>query len=157
MEAKSYTVKIDGIDIISKKLNKYQALENDNFNHHIQTQVVGDPEKNLIVSFVEVTITKIDSPNLIIAEMTIAIGFLVENFKEAFTKDDHDKYVIAIEFQDLLKSISISTMRGIMYSEFRGTQLHRAVLPIILLDSLKPVETDLHSEIQSEQLRGVKL
>jgi hypothetical protein len=32
---------------------------------------------------------------------------------------------------DLLNSVSVSTVRGMMFSAFKGTFLHNAVLPVI--------------------------
>jgi hypothetical protein len=47
-------------------------------------------------------------------------------------------------FAETLNSISISTTRGVMFSELKGTILHHAFLPIIDVKALQkqtPVET----------------
>ncbi|HUZ59239.1 MAG TPA: hypothetical protein VMU83_10690 [Hanamia sp.] len=151
MEQKNYKIRIDGIDIISKTMYKFQLSENDIFNHQLKTQAVGDENKNLAVVFVQSKINKLNEPTKILAEITIAIGFVIEDFKEVFPMNENGKHIIPSEVENLLKSMSISTLRGIMFSEFRGTLLHKAVLPIILMDSLKPIEGNLFEEVQTPE------
>lgn len=47
------------------------------------------------------------------------------------TKIDKDTIVLPDEFLSTIVSISISTLRGILFSQFRGTYLQNAVMPII--------------------------
>jgi hypothetical protein len=35
------------------------------------------------------------------------------------------------EFLTTINSISISTVRGVMFSQFKGTFLHNAILPVV--------------------------
>ena len=49
------------------------------------------------------------------------------SFVDAETK----KVDLPKQFVTTLNSISLSTTRGIMYDQFRGTFLHRAILPIL--------------------------
>ena len=41
---------------------------------------------------------------------------------------------------DILNSVALSTARGIMFSEFKGTLLHHAFLPIVDVKSLNREE-----------------
>lgn len=143
MEQTNYKIKIEGVDLLSKNLFHLPIDNTNMFNHQLKTQAVGDSIKNIVIVFLQVRISSISEPVTLLGEINIAMRFGIENFKEAFPKNEQDKYLIPIEVENLLKSISISTLRGIMYSEFRGTLLHNAILPIILMDSLQPTEGNL--------------
>lgn len=150
MEQKNYKIRIEGVDLLNKSFHNVPIAPNDMFNHQLKTQAVGDENKNLVIVFTQVKISNIKEPIILLGEINIAMRFGIENFKEDFPKNESGKYLIPIEVENLLKSIAISTLRGIMFSEFKGTSLHNATLPIILMDSLKPVEGNLFDEIQEE-------
>lgn len=151
MEQKNYKIRIEGVDLLNKSLNNLPIPINGLFNHQLKTQAIGDEKKNLVIVFIQVKISNIEEPVNLLGEINIAIRFGIENFKEDFPKDESGKYLIPFEVENLLKSISISTLRGIMFSEFRGTVLHNAILPVILMDSLKPTEGNLVDEIVNEE------
>jgi hypothetical protein len=54
----------------------------------------------------------------------------VENLEE-FRKKDSEEFEIPEFFNTTINSISLSTIRGIMYSHFKGTFLHNTILPIV--------------------------
>lgn len=56
--------------------------------------------------------------------------FWVENFM-SFVDKKTKKAKFPNRFITAINSISISTTRGILYSQFKGTFLHKAVMPII--------------------------
>lgn len=141
-EKNHYRYRLDGIDIMEKSLYRYVLKENDTFNFEIKTQCLVDDAKDLIVVLVLVN-TKKAGEDKILGKIVIGVGFAIENFKDTIKKNEKGLYVIPKDFENLLKAISISTTRGVMYSEFRGTQLHLAVLPIIFPDTLKPVSENI--------------
>ncbi len=57
--------------------------------------------------------------------------YLVENLLDLKSASNEKMFDLPEVFVTTLNSISISTTRGIMFSQFRGTYLHNAVLPII--------------------------
>ena len=62
----------------------------------------------------------------------IRVSFVYEfNSFEGFTTGSPGVYNFPQEFMVAINSISISTLRGIMFSLFRGTFLHKAVLPVV--------------------------
>ncbi|MDE3211773.1 MAG: hypothetical protein KGM98_00955 [Bacteroidota bacterium] len=136
MKEKKYQVRLEGIDLISKTMNQFQTSDSDEFNHLIKTQTVGDWKKNSVIVFVHVTISKKEAQDIKLAELVIGVGFIIGNYKDIMEKDRYGKAAIPDDLDNQLKSISISTMRGVMFSEFRGTQLHRASLPIVSMDTL---------------------
>jgi hypothetical protein len=83
------------------------------------------------------TITiKNKNTNSLEAKLSVGFGFRILNFEDLPPGDDQ-KPTIPPPLDLMLQDIAISTARGIMYSEFRGTHLHNAILPIVLPSSLK--------------------
>jgi len=143
MEQKTYNIKFQGIDLVEKKIYRVNIHDNELFSHEVITQSVADAEKNIVVTFVAVHVRTLNDSPTLVAEIMAGFGFFFENFETVFAKGENDKHIVPLEVENLLKTIAISTMRGIMYSEFRGTQLHKAILPIIVTDSLKPMAGNL--------------
>lgn len=59
-----------------------------------------------------------------------AISFSVLDFKQ-YTDAKKEKHKFPNGFLITLNSIAISTTRGLMYSQFKGTYLQNAILPIV--------------------------
>lgn len=57
--------------------------------------------------------------------------FELPAFASVITKDKSGAYVIPADLQLSLNGISISTSRGLLFSAFRGTLLHNAILPLV--------------------------
>ena len=72
----------------------------------------------------------------LLAEVNINIFYVVENIKN-FENKKEKKMEFPEDFSIALNSVSISTLRGIMFSQFRGTYLHNAFLPIVNPKSLE--------------------
>lgn len=151
MSHKDYKVRIDAIELVQKALYRNEVFEKDLFNFEVKTQALGDSEKSIVIVIIVVEITKFNESKDLVAEFTIAVIFKVENFKEVFDKDENNLFIIPLEFENLVKTISISTMRGIIFSELRGTQMHKVILPIIMTDSLKPVDGNLIEKVMTKK------
>lgn len=57
--------------------------------------------------------------------------FGIENFDQIVKISPENHFETSDEVMFVLISISFSTLRGIMFEQFRGTYLHTAILPII--------------------------
>ncbi len=64
-----------------------------------------------------------------LGSIKIACFFYIENLSDFQT--DENEVNLPEQVVVTLNSVSLSTLRGVMFSEFRGTQLHNAILPII--------------------------
>lgn len=142
MEQRDYNIRFHGVDIIEKCLYKLSVTEEDVFFFEVKSQSLVDSAQKLIVTFVEVNIKKANSSE-IIAAIICGFGYVVENFENSLEKNEESNYIIPSELEKMLRDVSISTMRGIMFSEFRGTQLHKAILPLIKSDSFMLAENDI--------------
>lgn len=98
-----------------------------NFEIGIETNV--DNQQKLIINATKVTIKDKEQDN-VLGSIICACVFSVANFEEMITMNG-GRAEINETFAETLNAISISTTRGIMFSELKGTFLHYAFLPII--------------------------
>jgi hypothetical protein len=60
------------------------------------------------------------------------VTYVIENFSEVISfSTDSQKFDMHKELHEVLVSIAISTTRGMMTEHFKGTGLHKALLPIL--------------------------
>ncbi len=97
------------------------------FNINVEIKIIN--EQNLILAIVSVDILDnktVDKYGFIKVNCIYGIDNLV-SFVDAETK----KVDLPKQFITTLNSISLSTTRGIMYDQFRGTFLNGAILPVL--------------------------
>lgn len=154
-QQKTYNFGFHGIDIIDKATYRVPVNQGEIFSFELKCQAFVDSEKQLIVIFVEVGI-KTTSTDQLVAKMMCGFGYYFENFHNEFEKGTDGDYILPLEIETVLRNISISTMRGIMYSELRGTQLHSAFLPVVVPSSFAPfrgnlINPDFNSNIKTNK------
>lgn len=83
------------------------------------------------VVFVASIVSIIDAPTdgNVLARMATSCNFVVENLED-YVKDG-DKVELPEPIMVTVNSIAISTTRGMLYSELKGTYLHSAILPLL--------------------------
>jgi hypothetical protein len=104
--------------------------ENKTYHYNINIQHRINLEQKLII--VDTTIeTLYQDKKTRLGHIKVACIYFVESLLD-FKSGVNDKVINLPEnFTTKLNSISISTTRGIMFSQFRGTFLHNAILPVI--------------------------
>lgn len=139
---KTYNLKFHGIELVEKEVGKGDVLPTDIFNFDVRTQSAVDSTRSLIIIFVSVSIRK-NSEEKNIAKLTCAFGFQIEEYENIVIVDENKVAKIPSDLENLLKNISISTIRGILFSELSATKLRGAIMPIILADSMKPLSENI--------------
>lgn len=74
-----------------------------------------------------------------LAEVMINVFYRVDNLKN-FENKKEKKMEFPEDFTTAINAVSISTLRGVMFSQFRGTYLHNAILPVVSPKSLQIVK-----------------
>ena len=83
------------------------------------------------IVFVVPKITVINELNkTVLGSIRISCAYQVENFDQ-FTNAAKGTVQFPLNFELAINTVSISTARGIMYAQFRGTHLQNAILPVI--------------------------
>lgn len=120
---------LKNIELVEVNLTPPKALEQQsktfNYNIGIEHRIIED--KKMLHNIVSIGVHGDDKEHLL-GKLKVAISFEINNFSD-LVKDKKAK--IPEEMLSLFNSIAISTTRGIMFSQFRGTYLHNAILPII--------------------------
>jgi hypothetical protein len=131
-KTESATLSLKAIELIKGSIDTPPlpevALVNFSFNINIESKA--DEVQKLIFVIVSIEI-KNEPQTQILGSIAASCVYLIDNFSDVVTKDSQGNLVIPKPLVDTLNSISISTTRGIMFSTFKGTFLHNAILPII--------------------------
>jgi hypothetical protein len=133
-----YQIKFNLIELLSKQVAappiQEHSQEDFGFNFSVGIKSSSASKTAMVLTNVSIISNKLNSAELANFQ-TVAI-FEFPNFDEIFQTIEPDKYEIAEDLEILLKSIGLSTTRGIIYTEVRGTYLHQAVLPLIDIPNL---------------------
>ena len=65
-----------------------------------------------------------------LGSIKVSCVYYIDNLTE-FKSTDNKQFDFPNDFISTVNSISISTARGIMFSQLKGTFLHNAILPIL--------------------------
>lgn len=129
-----------GIHTVSKDMfempSDFPNSATHQFNFEIKAETKVQAEKSIVMSVVHVTISETNKP-LKLAKVVTACLFEIEDFVNVIKKNDNDLYHIPDQLEALIRPVAISTVRGIIYSEFRGTYLNNAIMPIVFMDTFK--------------------
>lgn len=107
-----------------------------NFHFNINMESNVEVTQKIVLVLTKVKIFA-DDQTTELGALTSACVFSLGNFDEAVKLLPNNSFELPEGLADVLNSIAISTTRGMMFSEFKGTLLHHAVLPIIDVKSLK--------------------
>lgn len=101
-----------------------------NFNFNISVESRADAANKLVFVIVHVKINN-DDQSMLLGALSLSCIFEIANFEDVVKVEPDGQLIIPQGLIHTLNSISISTTRGFMFSTFKGTLLHGAVLPII--------------------------
>ncbi len=133
-EHKDFTAefRLQGIELLKGTLSLPPSMDVSvaNFNFTIDVGSKVDAQNKLIFMIVDVEIRTEDQQHLLGA-LSVSCIYYVENYEKLIKILDNGRLNIPKSFLDTLNSISISTTRGVLFSTFKGTFLHNAILPLI--------------------------
>ncbi|MBK8516086.1 MAG: hypothetical protein IPL55_07290 [Saprospiraceae bacterium] len=128
---------IELIDSSFTSLNKPRS-ENPNFQFEINLEHRISQENHIIVVICSINVF-MDSKENMIGTLKASCVYQVESLSSYFDKKKK-VFNLPDQFINTINSISISTTRGIMFTMFKGTNLHNAILPIVNPSSFSNVE-----------------
>ena len=128
-QEKNISFKLKNIEFIESSLTAINSpIGIDTiFNFNININHLINIKENLIAIKPNVEILA-DKNDIILGKLSASLIFEFENL-ENFVVNNEVK--LPTDIIVTINSISISTIRGIMFSTFKGTYLHNAFLPII--------------------------
>lgn len=125
-------IRLRGIELLDGSLMRPDDTKEDltafQFNLNLVHDI--DREKKLVFVIVHVDMTSVKLDKLV-GSLSVSHIYELEKFDEVVTILDDNNFKLPEDLTDVLNSISISTTRGVMFSTFKGTFLHHALLPIV--------------------------
>jgi hypothetical protein len=126
------TSRIGGMDMLSCHLSEPQPGfapdQKLNFNLQLKHQIL---EKDQAIAVLCTIRTLDESSQQELATFTGRVTFAIDGMQAHSKKNEQGQVALPKDLISSLNGITISTMRGLMWSTFKGTYLHRAVLPIV--------------------------
>tara|TARA_R110002096_G_scaffold435705_2_gene662206 strand:- start:67 stop:489 length:423 start_codon:yes stop_codon:yes gene_type:complete len=130
-EEKPFNFQIKGIEILDSSIVRPKSKIDGNtvFGFDLQAQHSFNLERELVIVTCNISVLDNNSKDKL-GHVNVSCLYYVENFEQYFDKKTNapnlPQGVIT-----MLNSISISTIRGVMYGIFRGTFLNGAILPVV--------------------------
>lgn len=127
---KQYSFTLKRINLLEKSLSFNGPISNiDEFSFEISLQIASNLDLKESHHIMRVTInSKKDVQKL--GSISLGCTFFIPDYLEIKTSHP-DTASLPNELIYLLNTVIIGTMRGVMYSEFRGTILNNAYLPVL--------------------------
>jgi len=127
------------IQIISKSIAALLPENLDRqlfFNFDIKVETRVQAPLKFVIPFVSVKIRQGENPESL-AEFVIACYFEIEDFENVITLNDDGLFNVPVQLDSLIRPVSVSTARGIIYSELRGTYLQNTIMPVVFMNDFK--------------------
>lgn len=110
--------------------NTTEPITDFNFNISVENKV--DAKQKLILVDIHIEV-KNENQSVLLGSLSVSCIYELRNFENLVALKSEGKIMLPQELIDKLTLMSTSTARGVMFSVFRGTFLHGAILPIIHL------------------------
>ncbi|WP_273210731.1 hypothetical protein [Runella zeae] len=124
-------VRINRVELLASSLNSQlnpnSSVRSVSFEVRIENTV--NTEEKLIFVIVHTKITN-EERTIVYGTLSVSCIFEIQGF-EKVVREVEGKIDINSQLRDSLNDSAISTARGVMFSTFRGTFLHNAILPLI--------------------------
>ena len=130
--------RIAGIELVHKQMVQMPLTANGastKFLFDITVEVKVNAEHKLVIPFVKVKIRG-GSEEAELASIGVSCLFEVEGFDKHIVINEQGLYTVPPSLENAIRPIAISTARGVMFSEFSGSYLHNAVLPIVSINPM---------------------
>ncbi|HAX95978.1 MAG TPA: hypothetical protein DCY35_05575 [Prolixibacteraceae bacterium] len=142
MEQVNINFQLKGIELLDINLNSPQIPLNPeriyNFNINIEQRI--SKEEKLVIVITSIDLVH-EPDKQCHATIKTSCIFFVENILD-FVSANSQQIDLPEHFIITLNSISLSTTRGIMFSQFKGTFMHHVLLPILDPSTLKLTKLD---------------
>lgn len=140
MSTRVFNIRFANIDLISKLLIPQPdwIVDNQNFGFNIKVDLqLYQKEKVVgVISDIKILANKEDDQSYILGDFKTICLYHLPDFDTVFNKNENNIFEVPIELEIALKSTSLSTTRGVIFSELRGTYLHGIVMPLFDMNKL---------------------
>lgn len=128
----TFNYRIGGLDLLSCQLAEpapgFAPDQKMNFNLQLKHQIM---DKESAIGVICTIKTTHDESGHDLATFTGRMVFQVDDLAKFTKKEGNGQIGLPKDLINNLNGVTISTLRGMMWATFKGTYLHRAVLPIV--------------------------
>jgi hypothetical protein len=143
-----FQIKIETIELVSKELKiPTGPVQREDVNFHFSIDIKLAPELKKTLTITDLYIQNKKSNNATLAFFKLYCVFEIMDFENIFKYIEPTIYETPLELEIFLKSSSLSTIRGIVYSELRGTYLQHSILPLIDIASIIKADKEKLSKV----------
>ena len=130
-DKKDFTFKLVGMEVLQSSITEIVVPNSEkiNFNFDLNIEIKFNTEKEVVFVAPSVSVRINNEPKQI-GFLKIALMFEINSFNDYYNKETNE-FILPKNIQDVFNSVSISTLRGVMFNCFKGTILHNAILPVI--------------------------
>lgn len=105
----------------------------------IRVELRVNADKKCVIPVVSINIRD-EKTEVNFAKFSIGCVFEIEDFETYIKFNEQGVHEVPEHLELIFRQTSISTVRGIIYSELRGTYLHTAIMPVVFLNTFKKEE-----------------
>lgn len=129
---KDVKIQFRAIELLNSSISAplIKDANNKAFTFDISTEIQLNEENKFIIVIIGIKILN-EAKDILFGTLTTSNIFYIENYDEVVTNNESNETVIPNSLIVTLNSISLPTTRGVMWSTFKGTMLHNALLPIL--------------------------
>jgi hypothetical protein len=140
--------RLGGIELVFKSMNPIPITGvGTQFLFDLRVEIKVHAEHKLVIPFVTIKVSG-GEEKIELANIGVSCLFEVEDFEKLIIQNEQGLYTVPPLLEAAVRPIAISTARGVMYSEFRGTYLNNAILPVIYMNSLSPQQQTEAKKVQ---------
>lgn len=120
------------IQIISKSLSQppINGIKG-NVSFDIKYEIKVQAENKIVIGFVTIGVREEEKKTEYLANFNLAYIFEIIDFSNVIKLTQENLYHVPQQLEDTIKQVGISTSRGVVFSELRGTYLHNYIMPVI--------------------------
>lgn len=125
-------LKIIAVELVSSTLVPPEnlAVLTNTFKFKLSVEFIPNIEKQIIITTTHIDVVDNDD-KIILGSISVNCIFSFENLEEVINIKPDGEATINIAIREKLIDYSTSTTRGVMFSTFKGTFLHNAILPLL--------------------------
>ncbi len=132
-ESKTFNVKLDAIEFLGSEITTPEQISGTTLDFVHQVNIVHkmDLDKSKLIAIAAIETSSKDEPG---PKGSVKISFIfnIDSLQEKIDRnDDSGTSNLPDNLLNAINSIVLSTARGIMFSTFKGTILHKAILPLV--------------------------
>ena len=125
-------IQISTIELLSFTIKSPQDLSEtvQLFKFKLNIEFIPSIEKKLVAVITSIDILDADLKNTF-GNIVVSCIYKFENFDDVISTTPNGELELALNVRERLLQYSSSTTRGVMFSTFKGTFLHNAILPLL--------------------------